>query len=114
MSLETSGGWELDDCYRLRFSASSLLKQGWRAFPTPLGWVSEQSGVQVVHPAERPRLSPGGRRSSSESSGNYKGMLGEEAVDKTIPELRRGSSGEGWMDELSTLGLASSSDRLAP
>lgn len=68
----------------------------------------------MVHPAERPRLSPGGRRSSSESSGNYKGMLGEEAVDKTIPELRRGSSGECWMDELSTLGLASSSDRLAP
>ena len=37
-----------------------------------------------------------------------------DAADKTIPEFRRRSSGEGWLDALSTPGLASSSNRLAP
>lgn len=42
---------------------------------TPLGWISEQSEVQVVHPIEQPVLSPEGRRSPSESPGTTKGCL---------------------------------------
>lgn len=74
MSLEPSGGWERHGCEQAAFSAGSLLKQGLCAFPTPPGWVSEQPEVQVVQPAERPGLSPGGRRSSTESSGSNQGM----------------------------------------
>lgn len=39
-------------------------------------------------------------------------MPGEDAADET--ELRRGCSGEGWMDEIPARGLVSSSDHLAP
>ena len=110
MSLESSGGWERHGCEQAAFSAGSLLKQGLRAFPTPPGWVSEQSEVQVVQPAERAGLSPGGRRSSTKSSGSHKGMQ----LTRQSQSSEEGAPGEGWLDELSTPGLASSSNRLAP
>lgn len=84
---------------RLPFSAGSLLKQGLWGFPTPLGWVSEQSEVQVAPPTEQSMLCPGRRRSSPESPGSNKGMPGEDAADET--KLRRGSSGTvGWSNFL--------------
>jgi len=39
---------------RLWFSAGSLLKTGFVRPPTHLGWISEQSEVQVALPAEQP------------------------------------------------------------
>lgn len=85
------------------------MKQGLRAFPTPPGWVSEQSEVQVVQPAERARAISGREEKLDKELWEPQ----RDAADKTIPEFRRGSSGRG-LAELSTPGLASSSNRLAP
>lgn len=108
MSLETSGAGTSSSASSLLFSAGSLLKQGLCAFSTPLGWVSEQSEVQVAHPAEQPvlRAISGREEKLIRDPWSNKGVPGEDGADKTIPKLRRWGAGEGWIDELPTWGIS--------
>ena len=51
------GGCDLNDCEQ---AAAPHVRFIW-AFPTPLGWASEQSEVQAACPAEHPALPLGGK-----------------------------------------------------
>lgn len=94
MSLESSGGWERHGCEHLRFLCRQFIETG-LGVPSPLppGWVSEQSEVQVVQPAERARAISGGRRSSTKSSGSHKGCSWQDNPRVQKRELRERA---GW------------------
>lgn len=82
---------------RLWFSAGSLLKQ-------PL-WAGSQNNQKCrwYIPLSNPcclRKGGGARRRALEQQRD----AWRRCSNETIPGLRRGSSGEGWMDELSTPG----------